>query len=220
VNSHIVTFKKRKLEFFSSDNFQRELVLRTGFFGRSIFCVSVLLLFTFEIAQAQQQKYKDTIINGTKVKVHIETGAIRFLEAKDTPKDSIVVQKNTIQKKETQKQSDFHKVQQNESFIDIAYKYNISVLELKQANNLDNFNIKPGQLLRVRNVEDSDNKISTSKDKTSKIKANAKDVWIVKKGETLYHIATTNNMTVEQLKTLNGLSSNTIAIGQELRLRK
>jgi len=120
VNSHIVTFKKRKLEFFSSDNFQKKLVLRTGFFGRSIFCISVLLLFAFEIAQAQQQKYKDTIINGTKVKVHIETGAIRFLEAKDTSKDSTVVPKDTIQKKETQKQSDFHKVQQNESFIDIA----------------------------------------------------------------------------------------------------
>ncbi|MEM6328468.1 MAG: LysM peptidoglycan-binding domain-containing protein [Bacteroidota bacterium] len=48
--------------------------------------------------------------------------------------------------------------------------------------------------------------------------AQAPRVHVVKPGETLYRIATTNGMTVDELKALNGLVSNTIQVGQRLRL--
>lgn len=44
--------------------------------------------------------------------------------------------------------------------------------------------------------------------------------YIVKKGDTLYSIARNNNMTVDELKRLNNLSSNKLSIGQRLLLNK
>ena len=43
-------------------------------------------------------------------------------------------------------------------------------------------------------------------------------VHVVQPGETLYRIATTNGLSVDQLKELNGLVANTIRVGQRLRL--
>lgn len=42
----------------------------------------------------------------------------------------------------------------------------------------------------------------------------------VSKGDTLYSIAKSNNMTVEEIKTLNELTSNEISVGQRLKLSK
>ena len=46
------------------------------------------------------------------------------------------------------------------------------------------------------------------------------EIYIVKRGDTLYSIARDNNITVSELKQLNNLSSNTIYIGQQLLLKK
>lgn len=46
------------------------------------------------------------------------------------------------------------------------------------------------------------------------------EVYIVKRGDTLYSIARDNNITVSELKQLNNLSNNTIYIGQQLLLKK
>jgi len=42
---------------------------------------------------------------------------------------------------------------------------------------------------------------------------------IVAKGDTLYSIAKTNNITVERLKWANGLKSNELSIGQKLYVK-
>jgi LysM repeat protein len=39
------------------------------------------------------------------------------------------------------------------------------------------------------------------------------------KGDTLFNISRRYNLTVDQLKALNGLTSNTIFIGQQLKVR-
>lgn len=52
-----------------------------------------------------------------------------------------------------------------------------------------------------------------------KIKVQASNSHIVGKGDTLYSIARKNELTVEKLKQLNSLSSNTISIGQILMLK-
>lgn len=45
------------------------------------------------------------------------------------------------------------------------------------------------------------------------------EIYIVKRGDTLYSIARDNNITVAELKKLNNLSNNTIYIGQQLLLK-
>ena len=46
------------------------------------------------------------------------------------------------------------------------------------------------------------------------------DIYVVKKGDTLWSIAKNNNLTVDKLKELNNLSSNMLYVGQELKLSK
>ena len=45
------------------------------------------------------------------------------------------------------------------------------------------------------------------------------DYIVVNKGDTLYSIATSNNLTVDKLKWINGLKSNEISIGQKLYVK-
>ena len=42
--------------------------------------------------------------------------------------------------------------------------------------------------------------------------------YVVKKGDTLYGIAATYGTTVAEIKRLNGLKSNSLSIGQKLKL--
>ena len=49
--------------------------------------------------------------------------------------------------------------------------------------------------------------------------AHVVNIHTVKKGETLYGIARMYNLTVEELKTNNGLKDNTISVGQELNVK-
>lgn len=54
---------------------------------------------------------------------------------------------------------------------------------------------------------------------TSKVKSSSKAVYIVKKGDTLYSISRKVNVSVNELKKLNGLQDNIISIGQRLKLK-
>lgn len=57
------------------------------------------------------------------------------------------------------------------------------------------------------------------KKERSKKTTNSSENYIVKKGDTLYSISKKYGLTVEELKKINGLSSNTISIGQTLMLK-
>lgn len=102
--------------------------------------------------------------------------------------------------------SDFHIVEKGNTLYSLSKQYGLSVTELKQLNDLDSNLIKVGQKLKVKGVPSSpqnDNKIT----------------YTVKKGDNLFRIALNNGTTVEALKKLNGLTGNTIKIGQILRLK-
>ena len=103
--------------------------------------------------------------------------------------------------------SDTYKVKSGDTLYSIAKKYNISVDELKELNNLKNNNITVGQVLKIKsNIP--------SKEVTGK------NYYIVKSGDTLYSIAKKYNTTVDEIKKLNNLKSNNLSIGMELKIKE
>lgn len=96
---------------------------------------------------------------------------------------------------------EYYTVKKGDSLWTVAKKYSLTVDELKKINNLTNNSLSIGQVLKIK--ESTDDKIST---------------YTVKSGDSLYSIANKYDTTVAELKKLNNLTSNTLSIGQILKL--
>lgn len=94
--------------------------------------------------------------------------------------------------------ADEYIVKRGDTLFSISKKYNMSVDEIKRLNNLTDNIISIGQklVLSEKNYPNSN--------------------YIVQKGDTLWSIAKNNNITVEDLIENNNLTTNQLAIGQEL----
>ena len=97
--------------------------------------------------------------------------------------------------------SDEYLVKKGDSLWSISKKYNISVDELKQYNNLKTNTLSINQILKIPSAE------SNSKDQIT---------YTVAKGDSLWSVSQKFNTTVNDLKYINGLSSNILSIGQIL----
>ena len=103
--------------------------------------------------------------------------------------------------------SDYYVVKKGDTLWSIARAYGLTVDKLKSLNNLTGNNLTIGDSLIVKDSSgNSDNSSSADNNK----------YYIVKKGDSLYSIARSNNMTVDKLKSLNNLTSNILFIGQKL----
>ena len=94
-------------------------------------------------------------------------------------------------------------VQKGDSLYSIANKLGTTVSELKKENNLTSNTLQIGEVLRIP---------------TKEIYEGEENVYIVKKGDTLYSIAAANNTTVDELKKTNNLTSNILSTGQLLKI--
>lgn len=104
-------------------------------------------------------------------------------------------------------------VKKGDTLYSIAKKYGVSADTIIQDNNLKNSNLSVGQILRIRSGEgevlecfgeDYNDSISNYK------------TYIVKKGDSLYTISRKYGISVDDIKRVNNLKSNTLSIGQEL----
>lgn len=102
---------------------------------------------------------------------------------------------------------DIYIVKKGDSLWLIANNYGITVDELVSMNNLKNLTLQIGQELKVPATESSDD---TDNDK----------IYIVQRGDTLWSIARENNLSVDELKQLNNLTSNLLSVGQELIIKR
>jgi LysM repeat protein len=117
--------------------------------------------------------------------------------------------------------TDFHVVKENETLLDISKTYNVSLSELKRANNLETTLIDKGQRIRVKNLDvqlDSISELDTNASYHSYSENTSYNFHIVEKDNTLYSLAKRYNMSVDRLKNLNNLKSNLIHVGQKLRV--
>lgn len=99
--------------------------------------------------------------------------------------------------------SNTYVVQKGDSLYSIARKLNTTVDELKRLNNLASNNLSIGQVLRIPSklvIDDEEN------------------IYVVKSGDTLYKIAQNYNTTVDELKKINNLTTNTLSVDQLLKI--
>ena len=124
--------------------------------------------------------------------------------------------------------SDLHTVLRGETLFSISRLYNIPLEELKEINHILNGVVRVGQKLKVIS---GDNPIpkpkitslsETGKKSEIEVKQNTESTQpkthVVTVNETLFSIAKLYNVTVEELKRFNHLTSNKIKGGQQLKL--
>lgn len=84
----------------------------------------------------------------------------------------------------------------------IARKFNVSVDDIKALNNLSSNNLSIGMTLKIPPYSNKQNEET--------------NVYVVKSGDSLWSIARMFNSTIDEIKSLNGLKSNVLRIGQRL----
>lgn len=98
--------------------------------------------------------------------------------------------------------SNYYTVKSGDSLWSISRKFGVSVNELKKVNNLSSNLLSIGQNLIIPG----------KKNNTSS------NEYVVKKGDTLYGIANKYNVSVDNLKSYNNLSTDSLSIGQIIKI--
>ena len=104
-------------------------------------------------------------------------------------------------------------VARGDTLSSIARKFNITVDELKEANNLNNNALIVGQELLIPKTQELDQD-TTGEDEEMDMFV----TYTVKKGDSLYSIANSYNTTVDIIKDINNLTNNTLTLGQTLKI--
>lgn len=98
--------------------------------------------------------------------------------------------------------SNYYTVKSGDSLWSISRKFGVTVNELKKVNNLSSNLLSIGQNLIIPG----------KKNNTSS------NEYVVKKGDTLYGIANKYNVSVDNLKSYNNLSTDSLSIGQKIKI--
>lgn len=101
----------------------------------------------------------------------------------------------------------YYVVQKGDNLWSISSKLGVSINDIKKSNNLSSNNLSIGQVLIIPSKK-SDDKESNADE----------NVYVVKKGDSLWLIAKNYNTSVDEIKRLNNLSSNALSIGQKLKI--
>ncbi len=109
-------------------------------------------------------------------------------------------------------------VKAGDSLYRIAKNHNISLQELKSLNNLNSDLIFAGQVLKVSGQVSSSQSSTNTSQNSNQTQTNGNGTYTVKAGDSLYRIAVNHNMSLQELKNLNNLSSNLIMPGQVLKV--
>lgn len=107
---------------------------------------------------------------------------------------------------------DTYTVRPGDTLWGISQSYGTSVNNIKQLNNLTSNTIYVGQVLKLKQTQSStgsSNQVSTNN-----------ETYTVKAGDTLWGIANDHGTSVSNLKNINQLTSDTIYVGQVLKLKQ
>jgi LysM repeat protein len=172
---------------------------------------------------AQNPSSEDALSIGEVLKIPFEKG----------------VEKNSVVDKSAGKL--IHNVEVSETLFAISRKYNVSVDEIKKWNGLTDNHLNAGQQLiihtKANDISKSSNKLAVTKEEKTlgkkeerNLKSDEKNVRSgkgksvieheVEPSQTLFSISRMYEVTVDDIKTWNGLTGNDISIGQKLKIEK
>ena len=117
----------------------------------------------------------------------------------DSVVDAVITTKNGGTIEASPLGDNFYVVKKGDSLWSIANRYNVSIDDIRNINNLNTNNLTVGQILEIP----SDNN---------------DDTYIVKSGDSLWNIANRYGISVGELKRFNNLTSDNLSIGQTLRI--
>ena len=118
-------------------------------------------------------------------------------------------------------------VQAGDSYWRIASRYGLSIQALQQLNGASNYNLYPGQVLKVAGTASAPTPAPVVQTETAQVQvtqtqvstpqaASAGDTYVVQAGDTLYRIAVNRGLDVYKLIELNGGTH--LVVGQTIRL--
>ena len=151
-------------------------------------------------------KKGDTLYSISK-KLNISIDTLKALNKLNT-NEIYVGQQLILSNDKNSEEYDVYTVKKGDSLWSISQKYNISVKELIELNNLNNLTLQINQKLKVPKTIIIDPE------------ENDTEIYIVEKNDTLWSISRKFNISVNELKELNNLTSNLLSIGQELKIKR
>jgi len=121
--------------------------------------------------------------------------------------------------------SSTYTVKSGDSLWAIANHNSMSVSKLKSLNGLKSDTIYPGQVLKLSGASasaatESASSVPSSESTSSNQQSSSASTYTVKSGDSLWAIASKNGISVNTLKSANGLTSDLIFPGQTLKLSK
>ena len=151
-------------------------------------------------------KKGDTLYSISK-KLNISIDTLKALNKLNT-NEIYVGQQLILSNDKNSEEYDVYTVKKGDSLWSISQKYNISVKELIELNNLNNLTLQINQKLKV------------PKTIIIEPEENDTEIYIVEKNDTLWSISRKFNISVNELKELNNLTSNLLSIGQQLKIKR
>ena len=152
--------------------------------------------------------------------------ALRFVQLEDSIYSYVsrAQQAREVIEEQVEEVSDsfVHVVKRGESLGSIARKYHVTVAKIKQWNHLRRETIHVGQRLTIYRSGAPMAQVgrNNNNNRNNNTPAPSVRTHTVKRGETLSSIAKKYHCTVNQLKQWNNLRSNTVRVGQKLKIKK
>ena len=174
--------------------------------------ISAVLNTPIEMLRELNPQYRNDIVPGNIKPYHLRL-PVQLIYAYINSQDSIsnyrqeyFARQKTVEPAKLE--YGYHKIRSGETLSTIAKKYHTTVTKLKELNGMKNSNIRAGQSIKVPGAGNTNSGTSGASNKSHKVKS----------GETIGSIASHYGVSVNSLKSINGLNSNLIRIGQALKI--
>ncbi len=187
--------------------------------GETLFAVSKLYGISVKELNELNNLKKGKIFPGQELKLANETEPVIVSNTETANGNPQVadIQESAVKEMD-------HKVSKGETLASIAEKYNTTPKDLMKVNNLTNAKILAGQVLKLPD-ETAQTSKEVAENQLEKISHNepqkqdiAKITHKVSSGESLFSISKMYNISIDELKSFNNLSSNNIQRGQTLQI--